>query len=103
MTPICFLQQTSSGLGGAELTVYGARSQIKQIASASDTRAFALRARQQNKWGGMEKVPLSPFSFIMHLFTLEMTWHSRWHLYQADVDAMTFHNSCFKKREVIKN
>ena len=53
---ICFLWQTSPGLEEPELTVYGARSQIKQIASASDTSEFALHARQQNKWDGMEKV-----------------------------------------------
>lgn len=63
-----------SGLQEQELTVYGVRSQIKQIASVSDTSEFVPHAQKQNKWYGMGKA---------NLFTLEMTGPCGWHLYQS--------------------
>ena len=58
--PICFLFWVK---GGAKLTLYGARSQIKQIARL--LMQFVLHTQQQNKCGDVEEVSL-PLEFIVH-------------------------------------
>lgn len=49
-----FCKAFNCGLGELQSTAYGAKSQIKQSSSVSDTREFGPTAQQQNKCAGME-------------------------------------------------